>query len=156
MVPAIRMKEMIPLIDEEEWERYLALPAQQPPPKTTMGRIEWWKVRRDNFPKLAPIAIAYLQTPRSAAQAERAFSLLGHIWKCTHFFKKNPHKQACRVYAGAMRGHLIVCILQLGFSIQPECISIDIQTSDRLNMCDSTLQALCFVYLNKSLFHVEV
>lgn len=33
MVPSKRMKEVIPLIDEEEWDRYLTMPAQQPPPK---------------------------------------------------------------------------------------------------------------------------
>ena len=33
----------------------------------------------DKFPKLAPVAIAYLLSPRSAAAAERTFSLLGHI-----------------------------------------------------------------------------
>ena len=31
------------------------------------------------FPQLASIATAYLSFPRSAAQAERSFSLLGHI-----------------------------------------------------------------------------
>ena len=30
-------------------------------------------------PRLASVAIAYLLTPRSAAQAERTFSLLGHV-----------------------------------------------------------------------------
>ena len=36
------------------------------------------KLRMDQFPKLAPVAIAYLLSPQSAAQAERSFSLLGH------------------------------------------------------------------------------
>ena len=31
------------------------------------------------FPNLAPVAIGYLLSPRSAGQAERTFSLLGHI-----------------------------------------------------------------------------
>ena len=31
-----------------------------------------------SFPRLAPVAIAYLLTPKSSAQAERTFSLLGH------------------------------------------------------------------------------
>ena len=80
VLPTAAMKKAIPLVDEAEWERYIVLPPQQPPPKSTAGRVQWWKQRLSEFPKLAPIAIAYLLTPRSAAQAERSFSLLGHVW----------------------------------------------------------------------------
>ncbi len=49
-----------------------------PPPSTTEGRVQLWKQRIAEFPNLAPVAAAYLEIPRSAAQAERSFSLLGH------------------------------------------------------------------------------
>lgn len=77
------MTEAIPLVDAAEWERYITLPRQVPAPTTTAGRVEWWKGRVGEFPLLAPVAIAYLLTPRSSAQAERTFSLLGHMGTCT-------------------------------------------------------------------------
>ena len=104
---APQMAQAIPVVDISEYEQYLTLPGQVPGLTTTQGRVDWWKSRRDLFPKLAPVAIAYLLTPRSAAQAERTFSLLGHI-----------------------------------------------QTDDRLNMRDDTLQALTFVYINHKLFTI--
>ena len=76
------VKKFIPLVDATEWDRYTALPAQQPPPTTTAARVHWWRVRMQDFPKLAPVCIAYLLAPRSAAQAERMFSLLGHVSRC--------------------------------------------------------------------------
>lgn len=63
------VKRCIPLVDSAEWERYIVLPAQQPAPTTTEGRVQWWKVRLQDFPTLAPVCIAYLLAPRSAAQA---------------------------------------------------------------------------------------
>lgn len=104
---APQMKEAIPSVDIAEYEKYLTLPCQVPALTTTQGRVDWWKSRLDLFPKLAPLAIAYLLTPRSAARAERTFSLLGHI-----------------------------------------------QTDDRLNMVNETLQALTFVYINHGLFTI--
>ena len=78
MVPTATIKEAIPLVDIPEWEKYMTLPPQQPAPTTTSGRVEWWRSRVTDFPNLAPVAIAYLKTPRSAAQPEHTFSLLGH------------------------------------------------------------------------------
>lgn len=146
------MKAAIPLINEKEWEHYITLPTQQPPPvkkagdvhfhffifyfiilkaslpsSTTDGRVRWWKSRLADFPSLAPVAIAYLLTPRSAAQAERTFSRLGHnVDRPFLFF----------------------------FSNTKFCPFL-IQTSDRLNMVDPTLQGLAFMYLNKGLFQIN-
>ena len=80
VLSTMEMVAAIPLVNALEWEQYLTLPAQRPPPSSTAGRIAWWKARLLAFPTLAPVAIAYLQTPRSSAQSERTFSLLGHIW----------------------------------------------------------------------------
>ena len=41
-------------------------------------------LRFHQFPRLSPVAIAYLLTPKSAARAERSFSLIGHIQESTH------------------------------------------------------------------------
>lgn len=79
MMKTAVIKRLVPLVDEQEWEKYITLPRQLPPPSTTAGRVHWWKQRLAEFPRLAPVAIAYLLSPRSAAQAERTFSLLGHI-----------------------------------------------------------------------------
>ena len=54
MVPSAVAKESIPLIDTTEWDRYLTLPAQQPAPSSTAGRVQWWLTRMAEFPKLAP------------------------------------------------------------------------------------------------------
>ena len=108
MMPTAAVRAAIPLINAQEWERYITMPTQQPPPSTTAGPVHWWKSRLADFPSLAPVAIAYLLSPRSAAQAERTFSRLGHI-----------------------------------------------QTDDRLNMCNQTLQGLTFIYLNKQLFAIK-
>ena len=107
MVGTVDMCSTFPLVPAEEWEKYIILPAQQPPPTTTAGRVEWWKNRLGDFPVLGPLAIAYVQFPRSAARSERTFSLVGHI-----------------------------------------------QTEDRLNMSNPTMQNLAFLYINKQLFSV--
>lgn len=98
MASSAAMRECIPLVAAAEWDRYITLPAQQPALSSTTrhmgwagsrscfqwhvpvptGRINWWKSRLADFPTLAPVAIAYLLTPSSSAQAERSFSLLGH------------------------------------------------------------------------------
>lgn len=78
-LPTKYITPVIPLVDAAEWEQYIVQQPQQPPPDTTAGRVQWWKERLGQFPKLAPVAIAYLSAPRSASQAERSFSLLGHI-----------------------------------------------------------------------------
>ena len=78
MVSADAMKAIIPSLNVAEWEKYITLPPQVPPPSTTLGCVEWWKTRAGEFPTLAPIAKAFLLTPRSAALSERVFSLLGH------------------------------------------------------------------------------
>ena len=66
------------MVDPVEYERYFTLDAPMPLPQTTSGRVDWWAHRLSQFPSLAPIAAAYLRFPRSSAQAERTFSLLGH------------------------------------------------------------------------------
>ena len=86
MVSAAAAAAAIPLVDPSEWDRYLSLPKQDPAPTTTAGRVQWWLSRLTQFPNLAPIAVAYLVTPRSAAQAERTFSLLGHGIGCSASF----------------------------------------------------------------------
>ena len=78
MAPSAAIKDAIPLVDTAEYERYVSYPAQQPPLLTTQGQVDWWRSRLSDFPKLAPLAIAFLLTPRSSCQAERTFSLLGH------------------------------------------------------------------------------
>lgn len=55
------------------------LEKQVPSLSSTLGRVNWWKARVAEFPQLAPVAVAYLLTPKSSAQAERTFSLLGHV-----------------------------------------------------------------------------
>ena len=79
MLDAKKMKDAIPLVDTAEWERYITMPKQEPAPTTMEGRVQWWKQRVGSFPKLAPVAIAYLLAPKSAAQAEHTFSCLSHI-----------------------------------------------------------------------------
>ena len=54
MLPTAAAKAAIPLIDASEWDRFLTLPAQQPAPTSTGGRVEWWLSRLGDFPKLAP------------------------------------------------------------------------------------------------------
>lgn len=128
----VTKKEMvaaIPLVNGDEWERYFVLEPQKPAPASTAGRVAWWQSRLDAFPTLAPIAIAYLLTPRSSALAERTFSLLGH-------------KGACICNKGKIFEH----------SQMP---APDIQTCDRLNMTDATLASLAFVYINKRLFSIS-
>ena len=120
MTSTSAMKEAVPLVNGEEWERYLTLPAQQPAPSSIAGRISWWKARLADFPALAPVAIAYLAVPRSSAQAERTFSLLGHKqvakagtehgshhkgWRSTNLFCSNYHKVLCESHSWI--GHLI-------------------------------------------------
>lgn len=98
------MKEAIPMVDTSEWEKYITMPKQEPAPTTTEGRIQWWKQRIASFPKLAPVAISYLLAPKSAAQAERSFSCLGHIrtrlllWYAPGFTQQQP---ACRLMIGS-------------------------------------------------------
>ena len=48
-------------------------------PLLHFGRVTWWKSRISLFPNLAPVAIAYLLTPRSAVQADRTFIILRYI-----------------------------------------------------------------------------
>ena len=72
------VRAAMPSVSAEEWERYIIFPAQVPPPSTTLGCVEWWKTRAGDLRTLAPIAKAFLLTPRSAAVSERTFSLLGH------------------------------------------------------------------------------
>lgn len=43
MVTTTEIKKVLPLINAAEWEKYITLPPQKPPPSTTNGRIEWWK-----------------------------------------------------------------------------------------------------------------
>lgn len=43
MLKATEMKRIVPLIDEKEWDKYIVLPAQKPPPSSTAGCVEWWK-----------------------------------------------------------------------------------------------------------------
>ena len=69
---------VMPLVSPDEWEQYIAHMPPLPSPTTTLGRVAWWKQRIGVFPTLAPVAVGYLLTPRSAAQSERTFSLLGH------------------------------------------------------------------------------
>ena len=40
------------MVDAQEWDRYLTLPAQLPP-HTTDGRVFWWKSRMQDFAVLA-------------------------------------------------------------------------------------------------------
>lgn len=77
------MVKCMPLVDKEEWAKYTALPKQLPPPNTTASRVHWWKVRFQDFPKLAPVCIAYLLCPKSSAQSERSFSHLRHEMACS-------------------------------------------------------------------------
>lgn len=63
MCSAAQMQKSIPLIDQNEWDKYLTLPAPQPAPTTTAGRIQWWLNRSSDFPQLASVAIAYLLVP---------------------------------------------------------------------------------------------
>ena len=76
------MGKSIPLVDQEEWAKYTALPRQLPPPSSTAARVHWWKVRLAEFPKLAPICIAYLLCPKAAGQCERTFSQMRHTVAC--------------------------------------------------------------------------
>ena len=134
MVSTNAMQEAVPLVNREEWEHYITLPTQQPAPSSTSGRIDWWKSRLADFPTLAAVAIAYLLTPRSSSQAERSFSLLGHTMTGPFGILKGSSsaKEKC--------------------AIPSQGPAISIQTDDRLNMLDSTLDALAFVYINKKLF----
>lgn len=84
------VRAAMPSVSAEEWEKYITLPAQVPPPSTTLGCVEWWKTRAGDFPTLAPIAKAFLLTPRSAALSERTFSLLGHS-QATESVQMNAH-----------------------------------------------------------------
>ena len=43
MLNSLDMTSLVPLVPLVEWEHYIALPAQRPPPSTTAGRVEWWK-----------------------------------------------------------------------------------------------------------------
>jgi hypothetical protein len=52
MLGTAAIKAAIPLVDGMEWEQYVTLPAQTPPPSTTAGRIAWWRARQTEFPTL--------------------------------------------------------------------------------------------------------
>ena len=87
--PTVMIKATIPLIDLTEWEKYITLPKQVPAPTSTTGRVAWWMHRIEQFPELAPFAVAYLSALQSAARSERTFSLLGHTQRIPFSIKCN-------------------------------------------------------------------
>ena len=129
MCTAETMCTNVPLVDPDEWGKYTALPKQLPAPTTTAARVHWWKARLREFPKLAPVCIAYWLSPKSASQSERSFSHLRHIPVC-FLPLSSPMPQVSKV------------------SIKQ---AVCIQTDDRLHMANETLQALAFTYMNKGL-----
>ena len=148
MVATDLITKLIPLVSATEWEKYLTLPPQCPPPSTTVGKVQGWKTRFAQFPRLAPVAIAYLVTPRSAAQAERSFSLLGN--------NKTTTRWQASFVGGSVRLRIPSYFLAPQFFCSQGVFPYKIQTVNRLHMSDPTLQALTFLCVNQDLFTLSL
>lgn len=58
-----------------EFDTYMAKPQL----KFDLNAFEWWKTRRTKYPRIAELAIKYLNIPATSVASERCFSTAGNI-----------------------------------------------------------------------------